>query len=69
MAFQERLAQDRAEEGNQTAATILRQMNQQEQQQKNARRIKATLHRNARCGTTRIQVREGKRLRDITKKE
>ena len=43
-------------------------MNQQEQQRKNARRIKATLHRNVRCGTTQIQVREGKCLRNITKK-
>ena len=43
-------------------------MNQQEQQRRNARRIKATLYRNVRCGTTRIQVRDGNCLRDITKK-
>ena len=68
IAFRERLAQDKAKEGNQSAATVLRQMNQQEQQRKNARRIKATLHRNERCGTTRIQVIEGNRLKDVTKK-
>ena len=68
ITFREKLAEDRAKEGNMTAATALRQMNQQEKQRKDARRIKATLRRNTNCGTTRIQVRVGSKVKDITKK-
>ena len=68
MSFREKLAQDKAKEGNMSAAVALRQMNQQEQQRRDARRVKATLRRNTRCGTTRIQIQEGSRLKDITKK-
>ena len=68
LAFREELAQARAKEGNHSAASELRQMNLREQQRKNSRRIKATLKRNTRCGTTRIQVTSNGRQKDITKR-
>ena len=66
--FREKLAQDKAKEGNMSAATMLRQMDLREKQRRDARRIKATLKRNSRCGTTRIQVNHNNRIRDVTKK-
>ena len=67
-AFREKLARDKAAEGNHTAATMLRQMDLHEQQRRDSRRVKATLKKNSRCGTTRIQVIEGSVTKDITKK-
>ena len=68
IAFREKLAQARAAEGNASAANELRQMNLREQQRRTSRRIKATLKKNARCGTTRIQVTRNGIQKDITKK-
>ena len=67
-AFKEKLAQDKAAEGSHSTATMLRQMDLQEQQRRDSRRIKATLKKNSRCGTTRIQVIEGTTTKEITKK-
>ena len=65
-AFQIKLAQARAKEGNHKVATIIKTQRIQEAQRRTARRIKWTFKSNARCGTTMIQVKRNGRVHDVT---
>ena len=66
--YRERLAKAKAKEGNTKAATELRNIQHREDQRKTARRIRRALRKGKGVGTTKVQIQEEGRTRELTGK-